>query len=78
MNFNYKRIGEQVKKIRRQNNMTQANLAELTDMSDTYISRIETGAKRASLESLAKIAYILNTSLDGLVFGPGMNVIHFE
>jgi transcriptional regulator with XRE-family HTH domain len=49
--------------------MTQAKLAELADMSDTYISRIETGAKNASLASLVKISCVLNSSLDFLVFG---------
>jgi transcriptional regulator with XRE-family HTH domain len=68
MTVNYKHIGRQVKKYRCQKQLTQAQLAELTDMSDTYISRIETGAKKASLGSLVKIAYVLEISLDLLVF----------
>jgi transcriptional regulator with XRE-family HTH domain len=38
--LDYKKIGERVKEIRRLKNMTQAKLAELTGMSDTYISHI--------------------------------------
>lgn len=78
MKIDYKRIGERIKESRRRNNMTQANLAELADISDTYISRIETGMKKASLGSLAKIAYELNTSLDFLVFGSDINAVQKE
>jgi len=67
MKIDYKQIGVRVKAVRRRNKMTQAGLAELTDMSASYISRIETGEKQASLGSLIKIAYALNTSLDPLV-----------
>jgi len=67
--LDYKAIGERIKKARRTKRMTQAELAELADISNTFISRIERGVKKASLESLAKISIILNTSLDILVFG---------
>ena len=67
--LNYKEIGKRIKKARCMENMTQAELAELADISNTYISRIERGVKKASLESLAKISRILNISLDILVFG---------
>jgi transcriptional regulator with XRE-family HTH domain len=73
--LDYKKIGERVKESRRLKNMTQAKLAELADISDTYISRIETGAKNASLTSLAKISRVLNSSLDFLVFGTDVNII---
>ena len=73
--LDYIKIGKRVKESRRLKNMTQAELAELTDMSDTYISRIETGVKKASLTSLAKIARVFNSSLDFLVFGTDVNII---
>ena len=69
MTVDYKQIGKRVKEIRRLNHMTQAELAELTDMSDNYISRIERGVKKASLGSLIKMAMVFDTSLDALVFG---------
>jgi transcriptional regulator with XRE-family HTH domain len=42
-------------------------LAEKTGMSDVYISRIETGVRSPSLESLLKIILVLDISLDSLV-----------
>ena len=67
MTVDYKCIGGRIKKFRRQNKLTQAKLAELTDMSDTYISRIESGVKKASLNSLVKIVNVLDITLDAIV-----------
>ena len=67
--LDYKEIGKRVKKARRIKGMTQFELAESTDLCDTYISRIERGVRNASLESVAKISRTLDVSLDCLVFG---------
>ena len=72
--LDYKKIGERVKKARRIEGITQAKLAELADISNTYISRIERGVKKASLESLAKISRILHVSIDVLVFSTDSNI----
>ncbi len=69
MTEDYKSIGARLKAFRREFPMTQAKLAELTGMSDSYICRIETGRKKASLGSLVKIVSVLEISLDLLVFG---------
>ena len=67
MYIDYKRIGKRVKANRKQQQMTQAELAEKVNVSDVYISRIETGARSPSLGSLLKIAIVLDVSLDSLV-----------
>ena len=67
--LDYKEIGKRVKKARCLKGMTQFELAESTNLCDTYISRIERGVRNASLESLAKISHILDVSLDYLAFG---------
>ena len=66
--LNYIEIGKRIKKFRRQKAMTQCKLAELADLSNPYLSQVESGIKKASLESLAKISRILDVSLDALVF----------
>ena len=68
MTVDYKSIGERIKANRKQRQMTQAELAERTGMSDVYISRIETGVRSPSLGSLMKISLVLSLSLDSLVF----------
>ena len=68
MTVNYKKIGQRIKEIRCQNHMTQAELAERAHISDNYISRVERGVKKVSLGVLIKIAKVLDTPLDALVF----------
>jgi transcriptional regulator with XRE-family HTH domain len=65
----FEAIGKRLKKIRREESITQAKLAELTNMSDCHISRIETGAKNMGLQAAASISKALDITLDYLVFG---------
>ena len=41
MELDYARIGKRIARCRKKHHMTQAKLAELTDVSDQYISNIE-------------------------------------
>lgn len=69
MNVNFKLIGKRIQEVRKQQAMTQAELATLTDMSDSYISCIETAKKQASLESLIRISNALGITVDELLSG---------
>ena len=69
MNVNFKLIGKRIQEVRKQQEMTQAELAALTDMSDSYISYIETAKKQASLESLVRISNSLGITVDELLSG---------
>ena len=69
MNVNFKLIGKRIQEVRKQQAMTQAELATLTDMSDSYISYIETAKKQASLESLVRISNALGITVDELLSG---------
>ena len=66
-------IGRRVKEIRKQLHVTQAQLAEMTDLSISYISHIETAQKKASLESLVRIADVLGITVDELLNGNQLN-----
>ena len=69
MNVNFKLIGKRIQEVRKQQEMTQAELAALTDMSDSDISYIETAKKQASLESLVRISNALGITVDELLSG---------
>lgn len=69
MSVNFKLIGKRIQEVRKQQEMTQAELAALTDMSDSYISYIETAKKQASLESLVRISNALGITVDELLSG---------
>ena len=52
---NHKQIGYRIKEVREQNNFSQAQLAEETELSISYISQIEKAKRKASLESIIRI-----------------------
>lgn len=67
--INFRAIGQRIKNLRKENNLTQEKLAELTEISTEHLSRIETGAYRPSLSLLERIAVILGTDEQYLIFG---------
>ena len=67
MEIDYNAIGNRIRKCRKQLNMTQQKLAEISDLSDTNISHIERGATKLSLPSLIAIANALHTTTDYLL-----------
>lgn len=69
MIFNYERMGRIIKAVRVEREISQAALAELVDLSVPYISNIETGKSKASLETIVNIANALNVTVDRLLFG---------
>ena len=71
--LDYLRIGVRIGDYRRERKISQAELAELTDLSVGYISHIETGSTKASLEVLVKIAAVLEVTVDRLLLGNQAN-----
>jgi transcriptional regulator with XRE-family HTH domain len=67
--INYIIVGHRVKESRLQKGISQANLAEQINMSVSYISRIETAKKQASLEALVRISNVLGVTMDHLLKG---------
>ena len=58
-----KNIGQAIRFYRRKKGISQYKLAELTELSPSYISEIETGKKTPSLETLLEIAKALDVDL---------------
>lgn len=56
------RIGEQIKKVRKQKKMTLKQLAEKTGLSISFLSQIERSKSSMTLESLNKVSDALNIS----------------
>lgn len=73
MEVNFTLIGSRIAEIRKSQNCSQMRLAELTDLSISYISHIETAKKKPSLESIVKIVNALNITVDELLCG---NLLH--
>lgn len=66
---NQKLIGKRIKMARKRLHISQMQLAELSDLSNVYISNIENGKKMISLNSLIRIANALRVSCDELLYG---------
>jgi transcriptional regulator with XRE-family HTH domain len=62
-------IGLRIKEIRKRRGITQAQLAEMTDLSVPYISYLENGKKKISLETLIRMCNALEVTLDDLLAG---------
>lgn len=55
MNIDYFIIGKQIRNCRKQKKMSQATLAELINISPSFMSCIENGNRIMSLETLVSI-----------------------
>lgn len=63
-------VGNRIKQIRKQKNMTQSKLAEFLDYTnERQLQRIENGETGCTVDKLMEIAQILDTSTDYLLFG---------
>ena len=69
MKTDYVLIGERIKFWRQQRSLTQEQLAEKVELTPGFISLIETGKKRASLETLLSVCRALNITTNDLLVG---------
>lgn len=58
------RIGKRIAEIRKSKGLSQAKLAELTNIAPGNIARIETGKYSTGIDLLSKIADALGYKLD--------------
>lgn len=66
---NYNLIGQRIKELRKEKNLSQMELAEKADLAVQYISNVETATRKASLAALVSIANALNVGMDDLLIG---------
>ena len=67
MNLNYCTIGRNIQKRRKEKGISQSTLSAMIDKSPGYISYIERGIKKMSLETFVSIANALEVSTDYLL-----------
>lgn len=67
MLMDYKKFGMRLRQERLNQRLTQEKLAEKADLSAVYISQIEHGNRKLSLDTLVKLAKHLNVSVDSLI-----------
>lgn len=60
-------LGKRIREERIRSNLTQEQLAELMDVSTTYIGFVERGKRSITLEKLIDLASCLHISIDELL-----------
>lgn len=61
------RVGQTIRMLRKERGLTQETLAEAAELSAPYVSYIESGRKKASLDALIRIAEALQVTVDRLL-----------
>ncbi len=69
MGIDYNVLGMRIRKIRKKRNITQERLAELTNLSVVYISKIENAKRAATLDTIVNIVNVLGCTVDDLLDG---------
>ena len=65
--MNFEKIGKKIAETRIRQNKTQEELAEILEISPSFLSHIETGKRKPGFDTLIQIAKCLNMSLDYLI-----------
>ncbi|MEE3481820.1 MAG: helix-turn-helix transcriptional regulator [Lachnospiraceae bacterium] len=67
--IDYGALGRRVKKLRKEQDIRQADLADALGISYQYMSMIETGKRQLSLSLLVDLANQLGATTDELLYG---------
>ena len=67
MNVDYKLIGSRIKEARKNKGITQEMLAEKLDVTIGYVSQVERGITKISLDLLGAISTILDCDVATLI-----------
>ena len=73
MAINYKTLGDRIKTKRISQGITQEKFAEHMDVSVGYISQLERGISKVSLERLVSISEYFNCNIDFFIDGINSN-----
>lgn len=73
MNIDYKLIGERIKRARKSRGMTQDALAEKLNVSIGYVSQVERGITKISLDLLGAIASVLSEEVANFIAESAVN-----
>ena len=62
-------VGEQIRRLRQEHGLTQAELAERAGLSANYVARLERGELGPSLFVACRLAEALEVAVEVLVYG---------
>lgn len=62
-------IGERIRGIRKELNLSREKFSEMIDISDVFLGQIERGERSLSVKTLSKIVEFTASSTDYILFG---------
>lgn len=65
--MNFYLLGQKIRKLRTIHHFSQADLAEIIEVSTNYIGQLERGDRKPSLETLVSLCNALHTTMDYLL-----------
>ena len=68
-NVDYSALGKRIRSERRRQELTQGKLAEMAEISESFMGQIERGGRILSIETLTKLANALNMSIEYILCG---------
>ncbi|HIZ16656.1 MAG TPA: helix-turn-helix domain-containing protein [Firmicutes bacterium] len=77
MGIDYKLIGSRIKLKRKAAGKTQEQLAEKLSVTVGYVSQLERGVTKISLDTLSEICYILNCDMSFFIAGTATGEISY-
>ena len=66
INVDHRQIGIHIKEVRKQKSCSQAQQAEETNLSVSYINHIENAKRKAGIEFIPRIVNMLDITVDEL------------
>lgn len=69
MNYDMKKSGERIRKLRIAQGLTQESIAAALNIDRSFYNRIETGKKGCSIDLLIQLSNLFHVSLDYLILG---------
>ena len=67
-NIDYVATGSRIRSARLKKELTHEKLANEADITPTYVSAIENGTSKVALPTLVRIAAVLDTTVDTLLY----------
>ena len=69
MKYDMKQSGARIRQFRRENGLTQEEVATALNIDRSFYGRIESGQKGCSVDILAQLSCFFDVPIDYLVFG---------
>ncbi len=68
-NFFYKKVGENIARLRKQKNLSQYQVSQMADIDRSYLAEIEEGKANPSLKFLLKLSKVFGVSINEILKG---------